>query len=81
MSDIDVAKNIKDFVTSERKLESSTLTKEPHLCNQINVRLSNLDVALIDDQISKIEKQYPGLKVSRGEMARILILRGAIING
>lgn len=67
MNNIDV----KEFVTSERKLESSNLS------NQLNVRLSDIELKVIDEHIEKIEKQYPGLRVSRSEMGRILMLRGA----
>ncbi len=42
---------------------------------QINIRAENSDVELIDNEIKKMETQFPGLKVSRSEMALILLRR------
>jgi hypothetical protein len=43
---------------------------------QVNVRLSRQELARIDQEIKRRETIEPGLSLARGEVARMLILRG-----
>lgn len=43
---------------------------------QLNIRLSIKDIDLIDEEIERMEKETPGLKLSRSEMGRILVRKG-----
>lgn len=68
-------------ITSETVNISVAKPNPNILSNQINVRLSDSDMLLVDENIIKMERDNPGLKVSRGEMVRILLLKGASNNG
>jgi hypothetical protein len=64
-----------DTVSSETVNVTSS-PKSDVLSNQINIRLTDMDISIIDENIFKMEKDNPGLKVSRSEMARMLLIRG-----
>lgn len=48
---------------------------------QINIKVEPQDIESIDKEIEKIEKQYPGIQITRSEMARVILLRGLGKNG
>lgn len=73
--------NIQTISTTDTVNVSAVKQNSNILSNQINVRLSDSDLLIIDENITRMESDNPGLRVSRGEMFRILFLRGASSNG
>lgn len=62
--------------TATIRKEDDHLDERSPLNKQLNISLSDEQFDLIDLEIEKMEKQNPGLKVSRSEMGRMLLLRG-----
>ncbi len=56
--------------------ETETSKRSPVLDQQLNIRFSDEDIERIDAALKKLESSNPGLKVSRSEMGRILVLKG-----
>lgn len=78
---VNTVENISTSETAETVNVSAVKQASSILSNQINVRLSDSDLLILDENIIKMERDNPGLRVSRGEMFRILFLRGASNNG
>jgi hypothetical protein len=64
------------YKEADRSIEHSSSDETKVLNKQLNIRVSDDEIESIDDLIRAFETATPGLKITRSEMARVVLLRG-----